>query len=129
MYRPKVLIVDDSLGVRQLISATLGVHGFDTTVAPNAEEALKMLVDSPVDALVVDFQMPGQDGIELVRQVRSVRRALPIVMVSGVAAAGDQRRAFAEGVDAYLDKADFRQGALATTLWSLLGPAVAEARR
>jgi len=129
VYRPKVLIVDDSLGVRQLISATLGVHGFDTTVAPNAEEALKMLVDSPVDALVVDFQMPGQDGIELIRQVRSVRRALPIVMVSGVAAAGDQRRAFAEGVDAYLDKADFRQGALATTLWSLLGQAVAEAGR
>lgn len=128
-YRPKVLIVDDSLGVRQLISATLGVHGFDTTVAPDAEEALRLLVESSVDAIVVDFQMPGQDGIELVRQVRSIRRALPIVMVSGVAAASDQRRAFTEGVDAYLDKADFRQGALATTLWSLLGSVTAEVGR
>ncbi len=128
-YRPKVLVVDDSLGVRQLISATLGVNGFDTTVASDAEEALKILVESHVDALVVDFQMPGRDGIELVRQVRSVRRSLPIVMVSGVAAAVDQRRAYAEGVDAYLDKADFRRGALATTLWALCGAVTKEMRQ
>lgn len=121
LYRPKVLVVDDSKGVRQLISATLGMNGFDVMVAADAEQALLLLVDSQPDALVVDFHMPGRDGIDLVRQVRSIRRDLPIVMVSGVADDGDQRRAFSEGVNAYLDKSDFRQGALATTVWNLVG--------
>ena len=119
-YRPTILVVDDSPGVRQLISATLGMNGFDVVVASDARDALDVLVESAVDALVVDFQMPGPNGIELVQQVRSVRQRMPIIMVSGVATKIDQQAAFRAGVDAFLDKSDFRHGALATTLWDLI---------
>lgn len=82
--------------------------------------AREELARSVFDALVVDYSMPGHDGIELVSVVRAEAPALPIVMVSGVAEPADQSRAYAAGVDAYLSKSDFREGVLASTLWSLI---------
>lgn len=118
--RARVLVVDDSAGVRQLVAATLASHGFDTIVAGGADESLVELDAGQVDALVVDYSMPGDDGVELVKKVRRTRPELPIVMVSGEAAEEDQRRALQAGVDVYFDKSDLREGALAATLRSLL---------
>ena len=108
--RPRVLVVDDSRGVRQLV-----------TVAGEAESALAYLAVQEFDALIVDYMMPGSDGVELVTKVREDHRHLKIIMVSGVAAEEDKDRAWSAGVNAYLDKYDLRQGALAATLRSLLG--------
>ncbi len=118
--RPKVLVVDDSKGVRQLVAAVLGSQGYDVVVARNAEEGLDQLEEHSFDALVVDFAMPGPDGVELVQAVRRRLPSLPVLMVSGVATEADQSRAWEAGVDAYLDKSDLRQGLLASTLASLL---------
>ncbi|GBE21220.1 gliding motility regulatory protein [bacterium BMS3Bbin01] len=118
--RPRVLAVDDSKGVRQLVAAVLGSQGYDVVVARNAEEGLEQLEAKTFDALVVDFAMPGPDGVELVKAVRRRLPALPVLMVSGVATAADQSRAWEAGVDAYLDKSDLRQGLLVSTLASLL---------
>jgi len=118
--RPRVLVVDDSLGVRQLLGASLSSSGFDISTASSAMAAREELAKSSFDALVVDFSMPGHDGVELVSVVRAEAPNLPIVMVSGVAEPADQSRAFAAGVDAFLDKSDFREGVLATTLWALV---------
>jgi two-component system chemotaxis sensor kinase CheA len=76
--------------------------------------------ETGIDALVVDYSMPGSDGVELVGRVRSLHVGLPIVMLSGVASPEDQERARSAGVDAYFDKADFREGALANTLRRLV---------
>lgn len=119
--RPKVLVVDDSRGVRQLVAAALSSNGFEVTVAGDAEAALSHLADDEFDALVVDYMMPGSDGVELVMKVRESHSTIKIVMVSGVAAEEDKDRAWSAGVNAYLDKFDLRQGALAATLRSLLG--------
>jgi CheY-like chemotaxis protein len=118
--RPRVLVVDDSRGVRQLVGSVLTGQGFETLVARDAEEGLVKLRSEGFDGLVVDYAMPGSDGVELVREVRNILPALPIVMVSAVADENDQARAWSAGVDAYLDKSDLRQGLLATTLHSLL---------
>ena len=118
--RPRVLVVDDSQGVRQLVGAALSGQGFDVVVASGAAEALDELVRSDFDALVVDYQMPGPDGVELVEEVRAGSRSLPVIMVSAVATAEDQDRAWKAGVDAYLDKFDLRKGALVDTLRNLL---------
>ncbi len=119
-HRPKVLVVDDSQGVRQLVGAALSGQGFDVVAASSADEAVHELAKSDFDALVVDYQMPGSDGIELVQLVRAGSRSLPIVMVSAVATPDDQDRAWKAGVDAYLDKFDLRKGALVDTLRNLL---------
>ncbi len=118
--RPLVLVVDDSQGARQVVAAALISSGFETMVAGDVDEALEMLLEKRVDALVVDYSMPGSDGVALVERVRNLYGAIPIVMLSGVAGAEDQERAKAAGVDAYFDKADFREGALANALKALV---------
>lgn len=118
--RPRVLVVDDSAGVRQLISATLTGRGFDVQVAANARDAVRAMADRRYDALVVDYSMPHSNGVELVRALRAVGVAIPIVMVSGVATAEDQAAAWEAGVDAYLDKYDLRHGALVASIRQLL---------
>jgi chemotaxis protein histidine kinase CheA len=119
----RVLVVDDSPGVRQVVAGALTAGGFETVVAGSADEALAIVAGGDVDAIVVDYSMPGSDGIALVESVRARSRSLPIVMMSAVAERADQDRAHAAGVDAYFDKSDFREGALVSTLHSLLKPA------
>ena len=118
--RRRVLVVDDSPGVRQIVAGALTAGGFETVVAGSAEEALEVVAVGNVDAIVVDYSMPGSDGIALVEGVRARSAALPIVMMSAVAERADQERARAAGVNAYFDKSDFREGALVSTLHSLL---------
>jgi chemotaxis protein histidine kinase CheA len=119
--RARVLVVDDSQGARAVIAGSLASSGFSTSVAESAFEALEVLGEQHIDALVVDFSMPAQDGVELVRKVRQQGIQIPIVMLSGVAKAEDQQRALEAGVNAFFEKADFREGALAAQLRELLG--------
>ena len=118
--RPRVLVVDDSAGVRQIISATLRGRGFDVTVAPGAREAVEEMGRAQYDALVVDYSMPRSNGVELVRALRHNGVSQPIIMVSAVAEEEDKAAAWEAGVDAYLDKYNIRQGALVAALRRLL---------
>ena len=117
---PVILVVDDSPGVQQIVAGALAAGGFATLVAGSTAEGLDVLDRGGVDGLVVDYSMPGSDGVELVNEVRRRFGGLPVVMMSAVAARADQDRARAAGVDAYFDKSDFREGALVSTLHSLL---------
>jgi CheY-like chemotaxis protein len=118
LYR--VLVVDDSAGVRQLISAALAGRGFDVEVAEGAREAILALSGGRFDCLVVDFAMPRSSGVDLVRTLRAGGVTIPMVMVSGVANAEEQQAAWDAGVDAYLEKGDLRLGSLAATVRTLL---------
>ncbi|HEY7564893.1 MAG TPA: response regulator [Acidimicrobiia bacterium] len=122
--RRRVLVVDDSAGVRQLIAATLTGRGFEVEVAENARDAVMAISSGRFDVLVVDYAMPRSNGVDLVRALRAGNVTIPIVMVSGVANADEQAAAWEAGVNAYLDKNDLRMGALVSTLRGLLeGPA------
>ncbi len=119
--KPRVLVVDDSAGVRQLLAATLNGAGFDVEVAGGAREALTAVATDGFDAMVVDYSMPRSNGVELVRAMRTAEVRIPIVMVSGVATPEEKNAAWDVGVDAYLDKFDLRQGVLTKTLRRLMG--------
>lgn len=116
----RVLVVDDSQGVRQVVSGVLASHGFSTVAAGSVSDALAALSRNDVDALVVDFSMPRADGVALVHMVRQRYGLIPIVMLSGVASEEDRSRAERAGVDAFFDKADFAKGALVETLRDLI---------
>lgn len=116
----RVLVVDDSQGVRQVVSGVLASHGFSTVAAGSVSDALAALSKSDVDALVVDFSMPRADGVALVHMVRQRYGQIPIVMLSGVASEEDRSRAERAGVNAFFDKADFAKGALVETLRELI---------
>lgn len=117
---PRLLIVDDSPGVRAVVTAALSSNGFVTSSVSTVAEALEHLAEHHVDAIVVDFQMPGEDGISLLRKVRANDPALPIVMLSAVADVEDQKMALESGANAVLEKSDLREGALAATLYHLI---------
>lgn len=119
--RPRVLVVDDSAGVRQLLSATLNGAGFEVEVASSAREAMLAMARQSFSAMVVDYSMPRSNGVELVRAMRAADVRIPIVMVSGVASPEEKEAAWKVGVDAYLDKFDLRQGVLTKTLRQLIG--------
>lgn len=119
--KPRILVVDDSAGVRQLLSATLSGAGFEVEVASGAREAMLAMARDAFNAIVVDYSMPRSNGVELVRAMRAADVRIPIVMVSGVATQEEKDAAWAVGVDAYLDKFDLRQGVLTKTLRRLIG--------
>lgn len=119
--KPRILVVDDSAGVRQLLSATLKGAGFEVEVASSAREAMMAMARDDFSALIVDYSMPRSNGVELVRTMRAADVRIPIVMVSGVATQEEKDAAWGVGVDAYLDKFDLRQGVLTKTLRRLIG--------
>jgi two-component system chemotaxis sensor kinase CheA len=124
--RPRVLVVDDSKGARQVVGGVLGMAGFDVDLAGSPTEALGALDGQKYDAIVMDYVMPTMDGTTLVRRVRSLGIAVPIVVMSGLATPQDQARVLAAGADAYFDKDDVRRGALAAAVRDLLAPSRSE---
>lgn len=122
-----VLIVDDSQGVRQVVSGVLASHGFSTVSAGSVSDALAALAKNDIDALVVDFSMPRADGVALVHMVRQRYGDIPVVMLSGVASEEDRSRAERAGVHAFFDKADFAKGALVDKLSELIDEQAAQA--
>ena len=79
--KPRVLVVDDSAGVRQLLSATLNGAGFEVEVASGAREAVLAMATDGFAAMVVDYSMPRSNGVELVRAMRASDVQVPIVLV------------------------------------------------
>ena len=116
----RVLIVDDSRGVQQVVSSALATSGFNTAVAGSVADALGALQSGTFEGLVVDFSMPRADGVALTHMVRQRHGDLPIVMLSGVAEGEDIDRAREAGVDAFFGKDDFREGGLAEKLRELI---------
>jgi len=80
----KILIVDDSSSMRQLVSFTLKDAGFDVVEAPDGTEAVKVSEANKVDMVVTDLNMPNMDGIELIRTLRGREqyKFTPIVMLT-----------------------------------------------
>lgn len=105
--RPKVLLVEDERGC----SATLEV-AFEGGDAPpfqhtsTAEQALEILRDDAVAALITDIDLPAMDGLELIRRVRAEPRmaALPIVVTSADADPATHERALRLGANAFFSK-------------------------
>jgi chemotaxis protein histidine kinase CheA len=117
--RPKVLVVDDSLAVRQVMVAGLTSIGFDVDATDGVVGGLALFEEQIYDAVVVDLYLEDGDGIEFVDQLRLASATVPIVMVSGVAHQVDRQRALTAGANFFFDKADLRKGAFIETLRSL----------
>lgn len=80
----KIMIVDDSASMRQLVAFSLQDAGYEVLSAADGNEALKMAGENQVEMVVTDLHMPGMDGIELIRQLRSqsAYKFTPIVMLT-----------------------------------------------
>ncbi|MDF1579971.1 MAG: response regulator [Desulfuromonadales bacterium] len=80
----RVMTVDDSSVVRQILRKTLSAAGYDVVEAIDGIDALEKMAINPVDMVVTDLNMPNMDGVSLIRKVRSQpgNRFMPIVMLT-----------------------------------------------
>jgi CheY-like chemotaxis protein len=99
-----VLVVDDEPVVRDAVRLVLGYEGYAVESAPDAEAGLAHPALAACRLLLCDLMLPGQSGLELLRQVRALRPELPIVMITGYATDANAERALAEGATAFLAK-------------------------
>jgi adenylate cyclase len=93
-----ILVVDDMESLRVLISGLLAQAGAHTFEASGGEQALRIIAAQPVDAFVLDIQMPGMTGIELCRSIRSMERhrSTPVLFITSM----DESRALEEALQA-----------------------------
>jgi chemosensory pili system protein ChpA (sensor histidine kinase/response regulator) len=103
---PVVMVVDDSLTVRQVTSRLLEREGYRVVTAKDGVDALEMLKESLPAAMLVDIEMPRMDGFELARNVRADRRSagIPIIVISSRTAEKHRAQASRLGVNAFLGK-------------------------
>lgn len=123
--RKRVLVVDDSLTVRELQRKLLVNRGYDVAVAVDGMDGWNALRSEDFDLLITDIDMPRMDGIELVSLLRRDNRlqSLPVMVVSYKDREEDRRRGLDAGADYYLAKASFHDDALLDAVVELIGGA------
>lgn len=102
----RLLVVDDDPGLLRAVAETLRAESYEVTTARRGAEALVRIAESLPDLIVSDIRMPGMDGYELVRNLRSSARTklIPIVFLTAKDETADRIAGFRSGVDAYLTK-------------------------
>ena len=83
-----VLVVEDEVGVRRMLTRMLGARGFRTIEAGNGREAIEHLARETPSAIVIDLLMPIMSGVELLKALRrnAYFRAIPTIVLTGIAA-------------------------------------------
>jgi len=100
----RLLIVDDEAECRKLLAVMLTQAGMSCTTASNGAEALSILQQKPVDAVIADLNMPGLSGLELLSQVRRFYPQQVFLMATGVDDVRVGMQAMRQGADDYLVK-------------------------
>ena len=98
-----LLVVDDDERIRGLLQKFLMRHGFLVTIARSAGQARRLLAGLDFDLVVLDVMMPGEDGIELTRDLRR-RMAVPILLLTARGETASRIEGFEAGADDYLVK-------------------------
>jgi two-component system phosphate regulon response regulator OmpR len=102
--RRHLLVVDDDPRLRELLQRYLTQNGFDVTLAADAAAMNRQLPKRVWDLMVLDVMMPGEDGLAIVRRLRSTGETLPIILLTARAEEVDRILGLEMGADDYLPK-------------------------
>ncbi len=81
----RVLVIDDEEDLRDVLGFELGRRGFDVTTAESGEEALAIARERRFELAITDLKMPGLDGLETLRALKTIDPAMPVVVATGFA--------------------------------------------
>lgn len=111
----KILIVDDSVSMRQMLSIILTSAGHELVEAADGNEALARF-DESIEVMITDYNMPGMGGIEVIRRIRtgSVNRDVPILMLTTESENAKKQEGRDAGATAWITKPFNRDSLLAT---------------
>jgi two-component system cell cycle response regulator DivK len=98
---PKILIVEDNEMNRDMLSRRLVKRGYDVDIAVDGEQGLAMARSAPPALILMDMSLPGVDGWEATRQLKTMpeTRGVPVIALTAHAMAGDREKAIAAGCD------------------------------
>lgn len=100
---PHILVVDDEEDLRDMVQEYLGRHGFDVSTADGGVEMRQILNERPADLVILDINMPGEDGISLARYLRQQGNA-GIIMLTANGEVVDRVVGLEVGADDYVTK-------------------------
>src|SRR4029453_3498863 len=98
---PHVLAIDDDPAMRQLIAEYLGENDVRVTTVATGDEMSRVLAEQPIDAIVLDLRLEGEDGMELAKKVRA-ESTIPIIMVTGRKEEADRVMGLELGADDHI---------------------------
>ncbi|MCP4107487.1 MAG: response regulator [Desulfobacteraceae bacterium] len=122
----KVLVVEDNPNVLEIMEKLLSFYGFRTETSQSAEHAIEIYEKSfsgkPFDLIIMDFKLPGMDGITASEKIKKNTRAKapPIIIISGYIREKDIRRTQEAGIESYLTK-PVKQSLLINTILEIFG--------
>lgn len=118
----KIMTVDDSASVRQMVSFTLREAGYDVIEASDGQDALNKLNSNTVNMIITDLNMPNLDGIGLIRAVRggSAHKFVPIIMLTTESQDGKKQEGKAAGATGWIVK-PFKPEQLIAVIKKVLG--------
>jgi CheY-like chemotaxis protein len=104
---PLVLVIDDAVEIRELVGHMLRDAGFRVAAAPDGFQGFKMAAEVPPDVILMDFDLPGMDGIEATSHLRrhTTTKNIPIIAFTGLSLVPDAARLQARGFCDLVSKA------------------------
>jgi DNA-binding response OmpR family regulator len=110
-----VLVVDDDSAIREILRQFLSFHRYRSLEAGTGDEALEILKQQKVDAVVTDISMPGMSGVDLLKEVKALNPETAVILITGNTRQFTPDRIVAMGADGYFSK-PFHNTELAYTL-------------
>lgn len=101
---PSILIADDEPRISGFVTKGLRAAGFSTRVAENGPEALELALSGEFDLVILDVNMPGYDGFEVLERLRGSGSAIPVIMLTARTDLDDTLAGLEGGADDYLGK-------------------------
>jgi two-component system response regulator MprA len=109
----RLLVVDDDPAVREALALVLDLNGFEVTTAVDGRDAIRTLAVDAHDAVVLDVLMPGIDGLEVCRRLRSTGDRTPVLMLTARSEVSERVAGLEAGADDYLAKPFAREELIA----------------
>lgn len=100
----QVLIAEDESRIAAFIAKGLRANGFTPTVASTADEVLRLAVGKKFDMLILDLGLPGQDGLEVLEEIRGQGEQVPVIILTARDDINDKIAGFEGGADDYMTK-------------------------
>lgn len=101
---PRILLIDDDAGVREVVVRALGAAGYDVSALADAAGARQALAEGPFDLAILDVNLPDANGLDLCGEIVARHEKLPVMMLTVVADESDIVRALEAGADDYVRK-------------------------
>ena len=100
----EILVVEDETGIADFLARGLEAEGFEVTVASDGVTGERLALSPGTDLVVLDRMLPGRDGIEVLRSIRQVKPALPVIMLTAKGEVADRVEGLDLGATDYMTK-------------------------